>query len=303
MSDPGNRPGSADPEPTYEAGELRRRQEEEFRRERERRAQETDEHRHVPETSWTPPPEIAARGKRSVMRVLLFLLAVAGLYLAIGFVTERLFAPELTLLHPVVPGTVTPNAPATVGLYARNVRMREGAAYALLILEDGTEIEGPVVIVPPHDSVLVPVQVILPAGDHVTSMVLYDAWRDNVEVAEVHGVLIRAGMPRVDVLEATLEPVVRPGEPIVVQLALVNRSEWDAAVVPLVVFTPESGAGVPIEVSLGRMTVPGGQTLDASRAVAPGTVPPGRYVVAVVNVTDAGDRTGEGVHGIPFALP
>jgi hypothetical protein len=97
--------------------------------------------------------------------------------------------------------------------------------------------------------------------------------------------------------------MVQPGEAIVVQLTLANRMEWDAAVVPLVVFTPESGTGAAIEVSLGRMTVAAGQTLDASRSIPPGAVPPGRYVVAVVNVTEAGDRTGEGVHGIPFALP
>jgi hypothetical protein len=246
---------------------------------------------------------MAGRGRRSVFRVLLFLLIVLGLFFAVGGISELLFAPKLTLVGSAVPAGVSlPDVPVTVGVYARNERTREGAAYALLILQDGTEIEGPVVIVPPEDSVLVPVQVSLPAGDHVATLVLYDAWRENVEVAAVHGVLLRSGEPQVDVVSAALPPVVQPGGAILVELTLANRAEWDATVAPLVVFTPEPG-GEPLEASLGRVAVPGGQTLTTSRSIPPGSIPQGRYLVSVVNLTDAGERTGDGVHGIPFSLP
>ena len=307
MSDPGHRPGNADSKPEYEAGELRRRHEEEFRRERDRRTAEPAS--DVPKATardvpWKPPPEMSNRGKRALVRVLLFVVIVAGLYFTVTTLSELLFAPKLTLLQPVVPtGSVAPSSPVTIGVYARNEKMRQGAAYALLILEDGSEVEGPVVIVPPRDSVFVPVQVSLPPGDHVATLVLYDAWRENVEVAAVHGVLIRSGMPEVDVVQALIAPVAQVADSIVVQLSLANRMEWEASVQPLVVFTPASGGGQPIEVNLGRIAVPAGQTVDAQRSIPPGTVPQGSYLVAVVNVTDSGDRTGTGAHGIPFTLP
>jgi hypothetical protein len=191
----------------------------------------------------------------------------------------------------------------TIGVYARNDRLREGAAYALLLLPDGSEVEGPVVVVPAGDSVLVPVQATFPPGDHVTSLVLYDAWRENVEVGALHGLLIRSGMVQTDVAEATLLPVAQAADSIVLEFVLANRTEFDAAVVPVVVFTPESGTGQPLEVSLQRVVVPAGQTLARREAIRPGTVPVGRYLVSVVNITDSGERTGSGVHGVPFALP
>jgi hypothetical protein len=229
---------------------------------------------------------------------------VAALYFVIRFLTEMLFAPKLTLLSPALPaGAVSPNTPVTIGVYARNDRRREGAAYALLLLPDGSEVEGPVVVVPAGDSVLVPVQAAFPPGDHVTSLVLYDAWRENVEVGALHGLLIRSGMVQTDVAEATLLPVAQAADSIVLEFVLANRTEFDAAVVPVVVFTPESGAGQPLEVSLQRVVVPAGQTLARREAIRPGTVPVGRYLVSVVNITDSGERTGSGIHGVPFALP
>jgi hypothetical protein len=310
MPDPRSGPGDPTPEPegAIEAGELRRRHEEEFRRERERRAADSTPeppHEAGPDVQWKPPAELAsARTRRTYLRVLLFLLVVAALYFVIRFLTEMLFAPKLTLLSPALPaGAVSPNTPVTIGVYARNDRRREGAAYALLLLPDGSEVEGPVVVVPAGDSVLVPVQAAFPPGDHVTSLVLYDAWRENVEVGALHGLLIRSGMVQTDVAEATLLPVAQAADSIVLEFVLANRTEFDAAVVPVVVFTPESGAGQPLEVSLQRVVVPAGQTLARREAIRPGTVPVGRYLVSVVNITDSGERTGSGIHGVPFALP
>jgi hypothetical protein len=289
-----------------EAGELRRRHEEEFRRERERRASDAapEAPEHTTEVRWRPPAEMAAgKPKRALPRVFAFLVIIGGVYFALRFVTEVLFAPKLIALSPALPAeTVTPGVPVTVGLYAKNERPRDGAAYAVLVFADGTEVEGPVVVVPGRDSVLVPVQATFTPGDHVTSLVLYDAWRENVEVGAVHGVLVQAGAPRVEVTSASLQPVARAADPIVVELQLSNLAEWSAAVTPLVVFTPGSGTGQAVEIELPRVDLTAGQTLPVRQTIAAGSVPPGRYLVSVVVVSASGERIGTGVHGLPFEL-
>jgi hypothetical protein len=310
MSDPGNRAGEVDPEAeaALEAGELRRRHEEEFRREREKRAADADakdEPREpAPDVHWSAPVEMRQGKRRTLVRVLLFVFVLAALYLGARVVTEALFAPRLTLIGPALPsGAIPPEMPVTIGLYARNDRMREGAAYALLVLADGREIEGPVVMVPPGDSVLVPVQASFPVGDHVVSLVLFDAWKENVQVSAVRGLVVRAGASQVDVLDASLPPVAVSGEPITLTVTFFNPSDWSASVVPLAVFTSDGEPGQPIEVELARVEVPAGQSITVNPTIAPGAVPPGRYHVAVVPVTEAGERAGTGVHGLPLEVP
>jgi hypothetical protein len=292
------------PEAELEATELRRRHVEEFRQERERRTADSPSHAG-PDVSWKPPAELAARkSRRPLPRVVAFLLLLAGVYVAVRVATERLFTPELQLLGAAVPSQpVEPNQSVTVGVYARNERPREGAAYALLIMQDGSEVEGPVVPVPQGDSVLVPVQATFSPGDHVTSLVLFDAWRENVEVGAVHGVVIRSGVLQVEVEGATLGPVASPSDSVVVSFQLANRSGFAASVVPVVVFTPASGGGQPTEVALPVARVPSNGALPVRQSIAPGVVPPGRYLVAVLSMTGAGEPTGTGVHGLPLVLP
>jgi hypothetical protein len=303
MSDPRSQETDREPETELEAAELRRRHTEEFRQERERRTAESPSHAG-PDVRWRPPAELVGRSRKAFPRVFAFLLALAAGYVAVRIATEQLFTPELHLLGAAVPSQpVEPNESVTIGVYARNERSREGAAYALLILPDGREVEGPVVAVPEGDSVLVPVQTAFPPGDHVASLVLFDAWRENVQVGAVHGVVIRSGVLQVEVEGATLTPAASLSDSLVVSFQLVNRSSFEATVVPLVVFTPESGNGEPVEVGLPVARVPAGDTLARRNTIAPGVVPAGRYLVAVLSVTSSGEPTGSGVHGLPLALP
>jgi hypothetical protein len=296
-----NDPG---PETELEATELRRRHVEEFRQERQRRTAESPSHAG-PDVTWKAPAELAgSRSRKPLPRVLAFVLLLAAVYFGVRLATDRLFSPQLQLVGASVPTQpVEPDQPVTVGVYARNERAREGAAYALLILPDGREIEGPVVAVPEGDSVLIPVEAAFPPGEHVTSLVLFDAWRENLEVGAVHGLVIRSGVMRVDVEGAALAPVAGPEDSLVVTFQLVNRSSFDAIVVPLVVFTPEAAGGEPVEVELPIARVPAAGSLPRRDAIPRNVVPAGGYLVSVLSVTSSGEPTGAGVHGLPLTLP
>jgi hypothetical protein len=207
-------------------------------------------------------------------------------------------------VEPVAPGELV-----TLGLTVRNERSRDGAAFAVLILPDGSEVEGPVVSVPGRDSVLVPLQAAFPPGDHVTSLLLFDAWRDNVEVAAAHGVRIRSGRAQVEVGSAEVSTAA--GDSVVVSFALANGAAWESEVVPLVVFTPDAngpaparaGSAEPVEVGLPLARLSAGETLARRNVIGPGAIPPGRYRVAVLAVTRDGEPAGSGVHGILFVAP
>jgi hypothetical protein len=309
MSDRGSRREDADssPETELETWELRSRSVAEARFQRERRASETPA-RPGPAVRWKAPAEMGGeRPARSLLRLVAFLGVLTAAYAGVRYLTDRLFAPRLSVLGPSVPAeAVTPGEPVTLGLNVRNERSRDGAAYAVLILPNGSEVEGPVVMVPGRDSVLVPVQAAFPPGDHTTSLLLFDAWRDNVEIAAAHGVRVRSGRTRVDVTSAAVSAT--PGDSVIVSFELANAAAWDSDVVPLVVFTPgPSGRlqreAVPaVEVGLPVAHLSAGETLARRHTIEPGAVPPGRYLVAVLAVTPEGEPAGAGVHGIPFAV-
>jgi hypothetical protein len=184
-------------------------------------------------------------------------------------------------------------------LLARNVRGEGGAAFVLLVFDDGTEVEGPVVAVPARDTATVSLPVAFPPGDHVISLVLYDAWRENVRVDALHGLLIRSGYPQVDVTEASLLPSPGGADSLIVQVALASRTRRDDTVVPLVVLEPQ-GSGQPIELSGPDVRVPAGDTVRLRLAFAAGALAAVPYLGSVVTISPSGERVGSGIHGIPF---
>src|SRR5690606_27736507 len=95
-------------------------------------------------------------------------------WLALQRSSRAAFQPRLRAVEPVVPvGRVPPDAPFRVGVRVANETGVEGSAFVVAVLPDGEEVEGSVVPVPPRGSVLVPVDLHLPEGDHVVALVTF----------------------------------------------------------------------------------------------------------------------------------
>lgn len=257
------------------------------------------------EGEWSPPPEAAPRADRKTawFRFGLFLLVLLLGWVGFKAVTGLFFTPKLEIVGTVKPdGRVDPNRPARLGLLVRNTKWQDGFAFLVVADDDGSEEEGPVVEVAERDTTLVPIMANLPPGDHVVSLILFDAWKENVRVDAVHGVLVRVGESTVHVLSASVPDSSANGEPLLVEMTVVNEGERDEVINPVVVVVrPPSGETIA-EVDGPAFRVQRGDSMNLQFTVDPGTLDPGPYTLTLIAVSDSGERLGSGVHGVPWRV-
>jgi hypothetical protein len=293
-----------------EMAELRKRKKEEIREELRHRASGAPEDEGFEDpapgsSSWTPPPEMAAAPRRTgiLRRILFFALLIAVAWIVLRALATSVFTPDLTMGEVVVPlEPLEPGSLVNVRVMVNNRSASRGEVLPVLVMEDGSEVAGPPVEVPARDSAVVLVSDRLPAGDHVVSLLLYDAWREDRRVGSAHGLLLRVGEPRVEIPRGDASPRVTRGEPLSLELTLVNRTARAELLTPVLVFQSDPGPGAAIELAGPDLAVPGMETTESRVSVSSGELAPGRYLLSVVLMTPFGDRAGSGLHGTPVEI-
>jgi hypothetical protein len=293
-----------------ELAEIRKRKKEEIREELRHRASGAPEGEGFEEpppgsSSWTPPAEMAAAPRRTgiIRRVVFFALLLAVAWIVLRALATVMFTPDLTMGEVIVPREpLDPSSPVSVQVVVSNRSASRGEVLPVLVLEDGSEVAGPPVEVPARDSVVALVSGSLPPGDHVVSLVLYDAWRDDRRVGSAHGLLVRVVEPRVEIARGGASPRVTRGDLLSVDLTLVNRTARPELLTPILVFQPDPGPGAAIELDGPDLAVPGRETTESRISVSSGELAPGRYLLSVVLITPFGHRAGSGLHGTPVEI-
>jgi len=290
-----------------EMAELRRRKKEAVREEQRNRASGIPEDEpYGPEPGgpeWIPPKEMATREvwSRFLRRVLFFALLLAAGFLLARSIADRVLTPRLEMGEALVPsGTVAADSPVTFGVLAVNRSRARGEAFAVLVIDDLVETQGHPVEVPPRSNVTIPVEASIPPGDHVATLLLYDAWRDGGRIGALHGIPLRVGEPLVDVTDAVLGPFTAGGDSLQVEIELVNRTGRNERLTPVLVFQSEVDGEEVGEVSGPDLAVGALETAQARFTVSLEGLAEPRYLVSVIAITGRGDRTGAGVHGIPL---
>jgi hypothetical protein len=259
-------------------------------------------------TRWTPPPEARGRGPwPSVLgRIGILLAFLVGGYFVIGGATHILFLPRLEIAGAALPdGPAAPGETVQAGVMVRNARWRAGAAYVVAVVNperpDETEVEGPVIDVPARTTVPVMAPLALPPGRHVVSLVLFDAWRENVRVGMLPGNVVQVGRSDVRLVATDMPARVRRGETVACLVFGTNAGDLDEKVVPLAVLQRE---GRPEIERYGRSAdLPAGaETLPIPFVFGTDDLEPGRYRAAVLFLAPAGDRLGPGVYGRPIEV-
>lgn len=263
--------------------------------------------------AWRPPPEARGGGSLGVLAgrtVALVVVLLLGWY-AFGAVTQVLFTPRLMVEGVVLPEGPVPAADSvTVGLRVRNARWRDGAAYVVAVLSAGgaeteaaeIEAEGPVVDVPSRATVPVEIDLALPPGGHVLTLVLYDAWRENVRVDARHGLSVQVGASDVRAVRTDLPRRLAAGETAAVTVWATNAGEIDEKIVPIAVFLPEDG-GRPREIG-GRSSdlAAGAETVPVRIEIPGDRLDPGRYHATVRFLAPDGRKLGPGLYRLPVEV-
>jgi hypothetical protein len=306
------RPGAAEGEAPEgpELAEIRRRKKDEIRAELSQRASGAPEEEDFEEPSredgfWKPPAEMAGAPRRTgvLRRTLFFALLMAGAWLVVRTVTTFVFTPDITMGEVGFPeGVVEPNDPILFGVTARNRSAARGEVFPVLVLEDGSERVGSPVEVPGRDSARVLLSEFLPPGDHVVSLLLYDAWREGRRLGSAHGIPVRVGATLVELSDGAVPARVAEGGLLVITVTLANRTSRPERLTPVVVFEPDPGPGDPAEVDGPELAIPGLETLESRFEISTAGLPPGRYRLSVVLLTPRGDRAGSGLHGSPIQI-
>lgn len=264
----------------------------------------------VPKREWKPPVEAENRGDWGgfLGRNIGLVGGVLVLYFLFSFVTGNIFQPRYEILSVVASEEpVGAGEPLRLALRVRNDRWKEGAAYVVLVIEGETEVEGPVTAVPSREEAEVALVARLPSGWRSGTLLLYDAFRENVRVDAKHGIPIRVGKPAIEVLAATFPPRIVAGETLVVRIHASNRNgEVPVRVVPLAIITPDTTAEgkKPRERSGRSAVLEAGTDSDGVRLEArTGDLEPGPYFVSIT-LTDPGTgrRIGKGMYRMPLRV-
>jgi hypothetical protein len=312
VADDPERPGGAEGEVPAEpeVAEIRRRKKYAIRAELSQRSGGAPEDEGFEEPSredgfWKPPAEMAAAPRRTglLRRTLFFALLLAGAWLVMRTVTTFVFTPEITMGEVQFPvEVVEPGDPILFEVMARNRSAARGEIFPVLVLGDGSELAGPPVEVPGRDSARVLVSEVLPPGDHVVSILLYDAWQEDRRLGSAHGIPVRVGAPSVEVSDGAVPARVAEGARLSIAVTLVNRTSRLERLTPVAVFELDPGPGNPVEVAGPELAISGLETVESRIEVSTTGLPPGRYRLSVVLVTAGGDRAGSGLHGSPVQI-
>lgn len=255
---------------------------------------------------WPPGPPVSDRGATASCFVRL--VVVAG-FLAVGYYGYRSISNYFFRPHLVITGesdsteAVAIGAPVRVGLTVANDHWTDGAAYAVLVLEGETEVEGPVVAVPARQSVTVPVEARLAPGWRHATLVLFDAWRENVRVDARHGIPVRVGIPDVAVETAAYAPAARAGDTLTVTVGVTNRhGAVGVRLVPIVVVLSDTGIACDELDGTSFALAAGADTTLRLELPTRNLTPAGYYLVILMSDPLTGRRIGLGLYRQPLTI-
>jgi len=245
---------------------------------------------HGPEPEWKPPKELSAMAGSGtvVLRFLIFLLLMGGLYFLLSQSSRIFFQPSLQALGVVVPsGRLAPGQPVTLAVRVNNRTRYAGAASVVAVLPSGQEVNGTPVEVPGNDSALVSVEVRLPPGDHVLSLVALDAGGVN-RLESYHGLSVWVGDREIDLQGVSLPAQIARADTLVVDFLATNPGQAAETVIPVFVFTSAEGAIIEIDGPVAE--IPAGEEGPLQVTVLGEMLQPGRYSVGVMARTPDGQR-------------
>ncbi|HNW92844.1 MAG TPA: hypothetical protein PKM88_08050 [bacterium] len=252
-----------------------------------------------------PPPETGTRGNPRALagRIAALVAVLLAIYGIVWFFHEEVFAPQLRITGVLAADTpLAGDSPVQVGLQVANDRWADGAAYVVLVIDGETEVEGPVTAVRARETAAVMLTARLPPGWRSGTLLLFDAWRDNVRVDARHGVPIRVGTTEFAIVAAEYPITVNQGETLPLTVLAANRGGVGARVVPIVVALTETGAQVA-ETDGRSCDFSAQDTQTLALTLATHRLTPGDYFLAILLTEPAtGKRTGQGLYRRPLRV-
>jgi hypothetical protein len=253
---------------------------------------------------WQPPREISGQDDSPLwmgLRILIFVALVAGGYFLFRQATYVLFAPELQALGAVVPsGPVSTDDSVTVGVHVANTSGSKGAAFVVMALTTGEEVEGETVEVPEHDTVFAPVKLKLPAGEHVFTLVAFNSWRGVRRLETYQGLSLVAASREVDVSDVQVPEHVTIGQTAEIVITVRNSGPARESILAIASLRPAAGA--PILLKGAPSFVAAGATGTLRVSVDTRAVPAGSYFVEVSVETSAGEMIGRSRYPLPLEI-
>jgi hypothetical protein len=252
---------------------------------------------------WTAPREAQGSGSigRLLLRMVVFGLLVMGAYLLVRAGSYILFAPKLEALAPVVPtGTVPTDQLTTLGAHVANNSRAQGAAFAVVTFNSGEEVEGATVQIPPGDTVFVPVRVRLTRGEHIFSLLVFDAWRGTRRLKSYSGLSVTAAAREIELEKLVVPETVTRGQPAVIQFMGANPGRRAETVIPVVALKTEGGTAL---VTQGDPVQIGPRQSGALRVnVATAGLNPGQYHAEVWVETRTANTIGYARYAVPIEV-
>lgn len=253
---------------------------------------------------WAPPKEIRTRQSCIYMILRMVVLGVvlyAG-YTLITTTTREAFTPVLTVHGAVTPDQRIPAGETfTLGLVVSNPRMEAGAAYVVAVIDGDTEIEGAVVEVPQWRRTVVPVEISAPPGTRIVTLVLYDAWHENVRVDARHGIKIELGESDIALVSAEIPDTTAVPGGVNVEMSVSNRGTAPQSAIPLFVLLP-TVEGDTAEIEGDLIRVGAGDADSFVRTFTLPENPAGKYHVSLILLDPNGGKLGTGIYHLPIGL-
>ena len=248
---------------------------------------------HGPEPQWKPPKEVSMKPGGVTVRFVLFLLLLGGAYFLFRQGSLILFQPELVTVGPVVPGgRIAPGQPIRVGVQVGNTTRFAARAFVVAALPGGEEVAGTPVEVPGNDTVLVPVEVRLPVGDHVLSLVAFESYRGDRRMETYRGLNVWVGDREIELGEFSLPATLERSDTMVVEFSGTNSGVTTASVVPVLVFGSAQGEATEVDGPVAEIAP--GETGNLQITIVAANLDPGRYTVQVLARTPQGERLAQG---------
>jgi hypothetical protein len=284
-------PERQEPE-TLEAAELRKRLLEEAAQEKSHRAAGSDEEarHHGPEPEWRPPKELSGGSGRVLVRFIVFVVLLLGIYFLVRQGSLMFFQPELVALDAVTPqGRIMPGQPITMGVRVANNTGIAATSFVVAALPSGQEVTGTPVEIPGNDTAMVEVQVSLPVGDHVLSLVAFEGGREQDRRLEsYYGLNLWVGDREIEMAGLTLPGILQRSDTLVLDFTGTNPGGAPESIVPVLVFGSDDGELTEVD---GPVAAIGpGETGPLQITLVGANLDPGTYSVQLLARTPTGER-------------
>jgi hypothetical protein len=236
---------------------------------------------------------------RLLSRLAAFLALVLLAYLIVAKASHLLFAPDLEVLRVHLPAGVTAGESDTLGVVVHNRGSVTGAAFVVAVLADGFEVEGATLVVPPGDSLLVPVALKFEGGLNFVSLLAFDGWRGARRLETFRDLSVPVAPREIPPEEVTLPARASRGDSLPVVVPWTNLGMTSETVVPVVVFRPENG-GLPLDITGPAEVVAPGEEKTLAFALDSWPLAAGSYRVQIFLNSARGGRIARA--SAPLAL-